>query len=315
MSASENLDEKYKPTKISEIVGQPIITRRAQNYIKRKKMVHLLLTGPPGTGKTSVVHALAHEMFGKYWEQNLSIFNASKNRGIDFIRGQIADLTAVEPIGAKFQIIFLDEADDLTFDAQGALREIMQAHTETTKFILGCNYVNKIIDPIQDRCRIFRFRRLPIEAIAQKLNEIAEKENVNFSTEALSYISEHSKGSLRTAINHLETYIQEEETITLQIVKEDMPILADKNAKVIFDAGLRGDIKTYEEQLFVLYYDNGFASEEILDTILSLIDTYNFTIQQRKHLIYLIGEYNWRISQGSNELLQMRCFLKTLETI
>jgi len=315
MKMFENIDEKYKPTRICDIVGQPHVTRRAQNYINKGQMGHLLLAGPPGTGKTSLVHALAHEFYGIHWQKNLSTFNASKNRGIEFIRGTIADLTSIEPIGAAFQIIFLDEADSLTPDAQGALREIMQAHTATTKFILGCNYINKLIDPIQDRCRIFRFRRLPPEAIEQKLIEIAKLEKASFTPEALSWIGSHSNGSLRTAINHLSTYIQESETITLDMVQDDMPIVDNTDSKAILDAALRGDIKTYEERLFMLYYDNGFASEEILDSILSLIDTYNFTAAQRKSLIYLIGEYNWRISQGSNELLQMRCFLRLLETI
>lgn len=311
----ENLDEKYKPISIKDIVGQDHVTRRAQGYVKNGNMPHLMLAGPPGTGKTSLVHALAHEFYGEHWSKNLHIFNASKNRGIEFVRKDIADLTMIEPVGAPFQIIFLDECDSLTNDAQGALREIMQAHTSTTKFILGCNYINKIIDPIQDRCRIFRFKRLPPEDIEKKLVEIALIEKINFEPTSISWIAENSNGSLRTAINHLSTYQQESDIITLETVKLDMPKVATNDSKTILDAALRGDIKTYEEHLFLLYYDNGFASEEILDSILSLIDTYNFTSIQRKNLIHLIGEYNWRISQGSNELLQMRCFLRTLETI
>lgn len=309
----ENLDEKYKPTKLADVIGQDQVVRRAQSYVRKGQMPHLMLAGPPGVGKTSVVIALAHELFGENWRSNLSVFNASTQRGIKFIREDIANLTMIEPVGSRFQIIFLDEADELTSDAQGALREIMQAHTATTKFILGCNYINNLIEPIQDRCRVFRFGRLKAKDILTRISYVAKQENADITDEALVYIAEHSKNSLRSALQHLESYIEEDIHVTLDIVQQDLVFVDDEDAKFILSAALQGDINKYEDRLFKLYYDGGFSSDEILDSMLNGLDQYSLSIESKKKLIYNMGEYNWRMSQGSNELLQMRCFLRTIE--
>ena len=316
MSYFENWDEKYKPTKLSEIVGQPIVQRRAQGYVNKKRMPHLLFAGAAGVGKTSTLHAIAHEMFGDKWEYNTHIFNATKNRGIEFVRKDIADLTSVTPVGAPFQIIFLDEVDGFTKDAQEALREIMQAHTATTKFVLGCNYINNIISPIQDRCRVFRFTRLTPEAIKYRLAEIAKLENVSISDDALWYLAQTAEnGSLRSAIRHLQTFAEDEKVITLETVQQDLPSVTIP-AKVLLDAALKHDIKTYEEQLFKLHYSGGFIATEILSKMLSeILDNKDFKPEYKQKLIDHIGEYEWRISQGANELLQMRCFLSGLSRI
>ena len=149
--------EKYRPKNLDEVVGQKHVTERLKAYVSSNNMPHLLLTGPAGTGKTTCSLALAKEMFGDEWKGNFIELNASDERGIDVVRGKIKEFARTAPLGsAEFKIIFMDEADALTSDAQAALRRTMEKFSKICRFILSCNYSSKIIDPIQSRCAVFR---------------------------------------------------------------------------------------------------------------------------------------------------------------
>ncbi|HJJ55254.1 MAG TPA: replication factor C small subunit, partial [Methanocorpusculum sp.] len=151
--------EKYRPRKLDEVVGQKEIVDRLKLYASSKSLPHLLFTGSAGIGKTTCAVALAREMFGDTWSMNFRELNASDERGIDVVRTQIKQFARTSPLGdAEFKVLFLDEADALTNDAQAALRRTMENYAETCRFILSCNYSSKIIDPIQSRCAIYRFK-------------------------------------------------------------------------------------------------------------------------------------------------------------
>ena len=151
--------EKYRPSNLSEVVGQTTITTRLKNYVKERSMPHLLFAGPAGIGKTTSAIALSKELFGDLWKHNLHELNASDERGIDIVRGKIKEFARTAPLGEDgFKIIFLDEADALTSAAQAALRRTMEKYSRTCRFIMSCNFSSKIIDPIQSRCAVFRFK-------------------------------------------------------------------------------------------------------------------------------------------------------------
>ena len=309
---TQNLSDKYKPVCLNDIVGQEDINKRLKKYVETGTMPHLMFSGKPGIGKTSCAHALAHDIFGETKNLNFSVFNASKTRGIDFIRDKIATLCSIQPVGTPFKIIFLDEADALTIDAQEALREIMMAHTKITKFILGCNRPEKIIEPIQDRCRVFRFEKLHEDDIKNKLQYICAQENdYDYDIDALIKIAKASNGSMRSALNHLETYIAEGDgIITLELVS-DLKFIDNEDIDKLMDAMKDKNFDKADEIVITMYYD-GMDMRNVLSLIYDRLNGMDALTYNR---ILRIGEYDWRMSQGSDTLLQLRCAIREIPKV
>ena len=166
--------EKYRPKTLDDVAGQQAIIERLKAYAKTKNVPHLIFAGPAGTGKTTSALALAREVFGEEtWKQNFHELNASDERGIGIVRGKIKDFARTAPIGnTAFKIIFLDEADSLTPEAQAALRRTIEKYSHICRFILSVNYSSKIIEPIQSRCTVFRFGPIKPEAIKKYIRKI-----------------------------------------------------------------------------------------------------------------------------------------------
>ena len=212
--------EKYRPKKLRDVINQKHVVERLKSFVKESRIPHMIFAGPPGTGKTCCAIAIAREVFGKNWQQNFQETNASDMRGIDVVRTRIKNFSRMKPIGASFKIIFLDEADALTSDAQNALRRLMEMYSDVTRFILSCNYSSRIISPIQSRAVVFRFKSLSKENVFEYMNRIVNEEKLKINKEALEAIYLISGGDLRKATNILQASAILGKKITEDVIYE-----------------------------------------------------------------------------------------------
>ena len=218
---SELWVERYRPKTVSEIKGQQAVVARLSAYANNKSFPHLLFAGPPGTGKTTAALALTRDVFGTEFRRNILEMNASDERKLESIRTKVKQFARTAPSpGTSFKVIFLDEADALTPDAQGALRRIMEQNSGTCRFILSCNYSSKVIEPIQSRCAVFRFRPLEKEQILERISIVAINENIKIEDEAAEAIAQVSLGDLRKAITSLQVAASLDSNITRDLVYE-----------------------------------------------------------------------------------------------
>lgn len=300
--------EKYTPKTFGDIVGQTNIVKILSGYVQSGNVPHLMLSGPPGCGKTAITNVIARSLYGDHWRKNLMMLNASSDRGIDIIRGKIKDSTQYAPIGeAPFKLIFLDEADFLTEPAQRALREVMIRHQAITRFIFAVNDLNKVISPIQDRTQIFRFKSLQSDEIKYHIMNIAKEEKIDISPQNLMLVAVLSKGSMRRAINCLQSLSVLDE-ITEPIIRELLDTTVDvEHSRKLLKRVLSTDVEQYEEELFRLVYANAFSPSEILQGIMTELIATNDPSTLRA--VMILAEGDWRISQGASGMLQARCAL------
>ncbi len=305
--------EKYRPDKLEDVVGHKQIVERLETYAKKKNMPHMLFAGPAGVGKTVCAVALGKELFGKSFNQNFLELNASDERGIDIIRGKIKDFAAVLPYGgANFKIIFLDEADSLTRDAQAALRRTMEKFTRTCRFILSCNYSSRIIDPIQSRSAVFRFKPLSEDEIVQRLEYIAKKEHLHVSKSAFDALVRVSEGDMRKAINFLQTASALDSKVNEDTVYKVASRARPKEVQEVIDTALKGDFLKAREKLYALLYEYGMSGEDVIKQLHSRITGMDLPVSKKAKLIDRIGEYSFRMVEGANERIQLEALIAWL---
>ncbi|MCD6373450.1 MAG: replication factor C small subunit, partial [Thermococcus sp.] len=302
--------EKYRPQRLDDIVGQEHIVKRLKHYAKTGSMPHLLFAGPPGVGKTTAALALARELFGEHWRHNFLELNASDERGINVIREKVKEFARTKPIGgASFKIIFLDEADALTQDAQQALRRTMEMFSNNVRFILSCNYSSKIIEPIQSRCAIFRFRPLSDEDIAKRIKYIAENEGLELTEDGLHAILYVAEGDLRRAINVLQAAA----ALDTKITDENVFLVASRarpeDVREMMTLALEGNFLKAREKLRDILLKQGLSGEDVL--IQMHKEVFNLPIPEDKKVALAdrIGEYNFRLVEGANEMIQLEALL------
>lgn len=310
---SEPWVEKYRPQTLDDVVGQEHVINRVKKYVGSESMPNIMFTGPAGVGKTTTALALAKEVLGEYWRQNFLELNASDARGIDTVRNNIKNFCRLKPVGAPFRIIFLDEVDNMTKDAQHALRREMEMYTKTSSFILSCNYSSKIIDPIQSRCAIFRFTPVKSYQIIERLKHIAEEENLEYEDSALEAIVYFAEGDIRKAINMLQSSATEGEKITEDTVHDVISKAKPKDIKKMINKAFAGDFLGARTVLREVMIEQGTSGEDIITQIYQDISgrAMKEEIDEKLYvqLIDYISETDFRVREGANPRIQLEALL------
>jgi len=302
--------EKYRPSRLTDIVGQDEIVERLSSYVKSGNLPHLLFTGSAGVGKTTAAVTLAREFFKDSWQMNFREMNASDERGIDVVRNQIKQFARTTPLGdATFKILFLDEADALTTDAQSALRRTMETYAQTCRFILSCNYSSKIIDPIQSRCAIYRFKPLGADAVKEEVRRIAGKEGLCITPGAMDAIVYIAQGDMRKAINALQGGAIISNTIDEKMIYAITSTARPDEINELLDLSLCGDFDAAESVLHQLLHDRGIAPNELINQCYRALVKRDMNRNLKVQLIDHIGETDFRISEGANSDIQLEALI------
>lgn len=305
--------EKYRPKKLKDVVGHKEIVRRLETYVRQKNLPSMLFAGPAGVGKTASALALARELFGDTVHQNMMDLNASDERGIDIIRGKIKDFAAILPYGdSKIKLIFLDEADALTREAQNALRRTMETYAGTCRFILSANYSSRIIEPIQSRCALFRFKPLNESEIIHRLKHVAGEEKLEVSEDAYTALIYASEGDMRKAINFLQTASALDGKISEETVFKVAAKAKPKEVGELITLALAGEFEKARGKLDKLLFEYGMAGEDVLLQLYREILATPIDQKQKVSIIDRLGEYDFRLTEGANERIQLEAFLAYL---
>jgi replication factor C small subunit len=302
--------ERYRPKKLTEVIGQRAIVERLSAYAKTRSMPHMLFAGPAGSGKTTCAIALARGLYGEQWRDSLIELNASDERGIDIVRGKIKDFARAASIGGTdFKIIFLDEADSLTSDAQAALRRTMERYTQTCRFILSCNYSSKIIEPIQSRCAVFRFRPLGEAEVKTYLKHVAGAEHVHVTEDGLDAICELAVGDLRKAINILQVAASLGQKVDQDIVFESTESIRPTEIQELLKTALSGNFSAARSRLDELIVRHGLSGEDIVQGIHRAVFDLPVSEEAKIILIDRVGEAEFRMVSGSSDRIQLEALL------
>ncbi|MGQ9513585.1 MAG: replication factor C small subunit [Thermoproteota archaeon] len=309
--------EKYRPKRLKDIADLELIKQRLLSFIEKRNVPNLLFVGPPGTAKTSAALCLSYELFGEKAMENTLELNASDERGIQTVREIIKDFARSRSVGESvpFKILILDECDNMTNDAQQALRRIMEKYASTCRFILIANFQGGIIEPIQSRCSVFRFSPFPENIVIEQVRRLARMENVRCDDEGLMEIARQAEGDMRKAINIAEAAAASSGEITVLTVREVTGKSYTAEVEKMLKAAIEGDYDEAIEILKLTLQQTGYSGKDVVKEIHRRLGTLEISERGKLILIEATGEVDYRLSSGADPEIQLEGLLARISLI
>jgi replication factor C small subunit len=307
--------EKYRPQKISDIANQKEIVGSITALLKNvSEMPHLLFSGSAGVGKTTLALCLSKQILGDAWREYTLELNASDERGINMVRERVKKFSRFAGLNTEipFKIIILDEADEMTGDAQTALRRIIEDTSKFCRFILIANNISKIIEPIQSRCAVFKFTRIEEKDVIAHLKEIARKEKIKADEDGLKSIYEYTGGDLRHAINLLQATASLG-GVTEDNVKASAGLVKTADVDVVLKLAMSGKVSDARNKMIELIKVYGMSESDFLKYLNESI--YKTKQPNLVEISQVIAEYDFRILSGANPEIQLSALLAQISKL
>ncbi|MGB6463188.1 MAG: replication factor C small subunit [Nitrosotalea sp.] len=307
--------EKYRPMKLSSIINQKEIVGSLKSLLKNvSEIPHLMFSGSAGVGKTTTALCLAREILGDSWREYTLELNASDERGINMVRDRVKKFARFSGLDTKipFKLVILDEADEMTSDAQTALRRIIEDTAGHCRFIMIANNISKIIEPLQSRCAVFKFTRISEEEVIGYLEEICKKEKIKYNKEGLKSLYSYSEGDMRHSINMLQA------TASLGIINEDN-VKSSAGLTKISDVGeilkiaLAGKLTEARNKMVELIKIYGMSESDFLKYLNE--ECYKLKTDHLSDILESIAKYDYRLIIGANPEIQLSALLAELGKI